>query len=166
LETLSERGGDIDDVTENRTPELELQSGLGAIESLREAIETRTALSIEIRNRTDKTDAALAALYFGAKTSEGHIDERYRSNWEAIYLYTDDSIFFARIVASDLVKYGNSLRRRHLWRYWLWLPKMQDADWTLAEKAGLLPSNSLYENWLKGFRTSTRWQSFKARITP
>jgi hypothetical protein len=82
------------------------------IESPRLTIEARTELSSEIRNRKDKTDADIAALYLGIKTSDGHIDERYRTNLEAIYLQTDDCIFFSRTLASDLVTYGNSLRRR------------------------------------------------------
>jgi hypothetical protein len=139
---------------------------VGAIDGLREAIDTRAALSAEIRNRKDKTDGDVAALYLGIKTSEGHIDERYRSNLVAIYLQTDDCIFFSRILASDLVKYGNSLRRRYLWRYWLWLPKMQDADWSMSEASGLVPPDSQYESWLRGFRTLSKWQRFKARITP
>jgi hypothetical protein len=136
------------------------------IESLRLTIEARTELSSEIRNRKDKTDADIAALYLGIKTSDGHIDERYRTNLEAIYLQTDDCIFFSRTLASDLVTYGNSLRRRYLWRYWLWLPKMQDADWSMANASGLLPPDSQYDSWLCGFRTLSKWQRFKARIIP
>jgi hypothetical protein len=139
---------------------------VGVIESLRLAIESRTQLSSEIRNKKDKTDADLAAMYLGLKTSDGHIDERYRTTVEALYLQTDDCIFFSRTLASDLGTYGNSLRRRYLWRYWLWLPKMQDADWSMAEASGLIPPDSQYDTWLRGFRTLSNWQRFKARITP
>jgi hypothetical protein len=139
---------------------------VAVIDSLRLAIETRSELSTEIRTKKDKTDAEIAAIYLGTKTPDGHIDERYRTNLEAIYLQTDDCIFFSRTLALDLVKYGNALRRRYLWRYWLWLPKMQDADWSAAEASGLLPPNSQYEAWLKGFRTPLWWERLKARITP
>ena len=139
---------------------------VGVIEGLRVAIEARKELSEEIRTRKDKTSADIVAFYLGTRTPNGHIDERHSTNLDAIFLQTDDCIFFSRILALDLVKYGNALRLRYLWRYWLWLPKMQDADWSTAEASGLLPPNSQYDSWLKGFRTPTMWGRFKARITP
>jgi hypothetical protein len=136
------------------------------IEGLNEAIESRTALSTEIRDRKNKTDDELAALYFGRRMANGHIDERYRTNLEAIYNQTDDCIFFSKILATDVVKYGNRLRRRHMWRFWLGLPKMQDADWPEAKDSGLLPQDFMYEKWLRGFRAPTRWQRFKSMVAP
>jgi hypothetical protein len=136
------------------------------IEGLNEAIAGRTALSVEIRDRKNKTDDEMVALYFGRRTADGHIDERYRTNLDAIYNQTDDCIFFSKTLATDVVKYGNALRRRHMWKYWLGLPKMQDADWSKANDSGLLPQNSMYEKWLQGFRTLTRWQRIKSMLAP
>ncbi|WP_440640095.1 hypothetical protein ACSHT2_01645 [Bradyrhizobium sp. PUT101] len=137
-----------------------------SIEGLSEAMESRTELAHEIRNRSNKTDEDVAALYFGIRMQNGHIDERYSTNVDAIYRQTDDCIFFSRILAYELVQYGNSLRRRHMWRYWLGLPKMRDADWSKAQAEGALPDHAEYERWLSGFRALGRWEKIKATFVP
>jgi hypothetical protein len=136
------------------------------MDGLREAIGARTTLAEEIRNRSSKTHDEVAALYLGIKTPNGHIDERYRNNLEAIYNQTDDCIFFSRILSSELVRYGNSLRRKHMWKYWLGVSKMEDADWTKANDAGLLPDNASYERWLGGFRRPTFWEKVRGVLSP
>ena len=74
---------------------------------------------------------------------------------------TDDCIFFSRILADDLLEYGKRLRRRHAWRLRLALPSVAPADWSEAERQGLLPANSEYAQWLKGFqRKPTRLKRF------
>jgi hypothetical protein len=136
------------------------------IEGLSEAMVSRTALADEIRNRANKTDDDVAALYFGLRLPNGHIDERYPTNLEAICKQTDDCIFFSRILATELVQYGNSLRRKHMWKYWLGIPRMQDADWSRAQAAGALPKDSDYEKWLAGFRSANRWEKIKSIFAP
>jgi hypothetical protein len=86
-------------------------------------------------------------------------DERFKASVEAIYNQTDDCIFFSRLLADDLLTYGNRLRRKNAWKYRLGIPKMKDADWSTAEGQGLLPTNEAYASWLGGFRTEpTIWQ--------
>jgi hypothetical protein len=139
---------------------------VGVIDGLRNAIDARTEISEDIRTVKDKTSADTIASYLGTRLPNGHIDERHSTNLDAIFKQTDDCIFFSRILALDLVRYGNALRRRYLWRYWLWVPKMQDADWTTAIKSGLLPADSDYQAWLDEFKPQSWWQRVKARLTP
>jgi hypothetical protein len=131
-----------------------------------QAVKTQDDLASEIRNRSGKTPEEVVAKYFGIRDPNGHIDERYRTTIDAICLQTDDAIFFSRVLASDLVRYGNSVRRRHMWRYWLWLPKMQDADWSKVREAGLMPEDASYERWSGSFRKLTFWQKISLTLLP
>jgi hypothetical protein len=64
---------------------------------------------------------------------------------------------FSKILEEDLFEYVTELRRRNSWQYRLDIPKLLPADWTIAKRAGLLPDEGEYVNWLRGFyRLPTR----------
>jgi hypothetical protein len=100
-----------------------------------------------------KTNGMTTARYFGEPAADGSVDERVISNITALYDGSDDCIFFGRVLSDDLLKYGNRLRRRYRRRlYRLGIPKFQPADWSLAERERLIPSDEKYQRWLRGFR--------------
>jgi hypothetical protein len=92
----------------------------------------------------------LALRYYGLRAQGDIIDDRFQSNIQALHAQTDDCIFFARKLADDLLNYGTRLRRRNAWKYRLGIPKMVREDWKFVDK-GLMPDESLYANWLRGF---------------
>ena len=94
----------------------------------------------------------LIACYLGKPSPQGHTDTRFAHNVLALYEQTDDCIFFANELADELIKYGNGLRKRHAWKYRLPIPKIEGADWSIAEAQDLLPERSNYADWLRGFK--------------
>jgi hypothetical protein len=124
---------------------------IASIDSLAKSIAYRNELVEELRI-AKVPHPQLAQKYFGVPTSEGVVDERLQSNLRGIYEQTDNCIFFSRQLADDLVAYGKRLWRRHRWKYLRPLPKMAITDWSLAENAGLIPSNEQYAQWLKRFK--------------
>jgi hypothetical protein len=124
---------------------------IGIVEGLNAAIRTRNELVAELKQLSPLSPGVLAERYFGLRTDASVRDERIPSNIAALYAQTDDCIFFSRILADDLMQYGERLRRRYAWRFRLNIPKAEPANWTFAEEEGLLPKQADYVNWLRGF---------------
>jgi len=125
---------------------------VGAIDGLDKTIRYRNDLIEEVQKGPPLSHEERAQKYFGQKTEEGIIDERFPSSVEGIYVQTDDCIFFSRILADDLFEYGMKLRNRYAWKFRLRTPKLSEADWSIAEKDGLIPPTEQYKNWLQGFK--------------
>jgi hypothetical protein len=124
---------------------------IAVIELLKHAVGYRSELIEEIQRKSPMPKEALAQIYLGVPAPNNITDARFGSNVAAIYRYTEDCIFFAHLLAEDLTKYGNRLRRRGRWRGHFFLPSVPKTDWTKAEEAGLLPPKSQYQSWLSGF---------------
>jgi hypothetical protein len=138
---------------------------VGAIDGLDKTIAYRNDPIAEIRKESPLQPEILAERYFGLRNTAGVTDERFKAIIEAIYNQTNDCIFFSRILADDLLGYGNRLRRKNAWKYRLGIPRLKGADWSIAQKEGLLPSDKDYASWLGGFRSDlTLWQRFLARM--
>jgi hypothetical protein len=138
---------------------------VGAIDGLEKSIKYRNNLIAEIHKESSLDPRLLAERYFGLRNANGAIDERFRASVDAIYAQTDDCIFFFRILADDLLTYGNQLRRKNAWKYRLRVPKLKGADWSMAERQGLLPPDEAYASWLAGFRPEpTRWRRLLPRL--
>jgi hypothetical protein len=123
---------------------------VGAIDALDKSIQYRNDLIVEIKQQSPMPPLQLALRYYGLRAQGDIIDDRFQSNIQALHAQTDDCIFFARKLADDLFNYGTRLRRRNAWKYRLGIPKMVREDWKFVDK-GLMPDESLYANWLRGF---------------
>lgn len=121
------------------------------IDDLTNTVRDRNDLVTEFREASHSPERLLE-FYLGTADVDGHVDDRFRANIEALYLHSDDCIFFSRILADDLIEYGNRLRKRLPWRSRFRFPKFLPADWSEPERRGLLPSQDNYQAWLKGFR--------------
>jgi hypothetical protein len=137
---------------------------LNAIEALSKTMNYRDALITEIDSRK-LPPGELAELYFGTRTKTGSVNAKFQTSIEAIYLATDDCIFFARQVARDLEAYGKALRRKQRWKMRWFLPTLPRADITAA--AGLIPNDEEYAGWLKGFKETRPWyQRMAMKVAP
>jgi hypothetical protein len=137
---------------------------VGAIDGFDKSVKYRNDLIAEIGKESPVQADLLMERYFGLRNANGVTDERFKVSLEAIYNQTDDCIFFSRILAADLLTYGNRLRQKNAWKYRLGVPKLKGVDWSTAEGQGLLPSDEAYASWLGGFRAErTRWQRIVAR---
>jgi hypothetical protein len=133
----------------------------GAIDDLRNSIDFRNSLISEFREQRNKmTDLDRIQLYVGAPKA-GEVDARFVSNVQALSKQTDDCLFFSRLLAAELVQYGNVLRSRYKLRYRLGVSKLSPIDWTKAQEANLIPDEAEFTNWLASFkRPSSRWERF------
>ncbi len=130
---------------------------LGAFDGLKKSIGDRNDLIAELHKRSPLPAKELTELYFGITTADGATDARFSATVENIFRQTDDCILFSRLLAGDLTDYGRRLRRRYAWRYRLRVPKFVAADWSIAERQGLMPEAAEYPDWLRGFKTRTTW---------
>jgi hypothetical protein len=138
---------------------------IGAIDGLEKSIKYRNELIADIHKESPHQADLLAEQYFGFRNANGVADERFLVSIEAIYNQTDDCIFFSRILADDLLTYGNGLRRKNAWKYSLGVPKLKGADWAKSDKDGLLPSKDSYSSWLGGFdKAPTHWQRLRSHL--
>ena len=121
-----------------------------AAQSLEQALELRNSIIAHCKANSPMDQNVLIPIYFGLPDKNNHVDRNYPDSVEAISLYTDDCVFYAFILSEDLVKYGKSLTRA----FGRGAPKIHELDWTKAKQADLIPADSLYGDWLAGFKPS------------
>jgi hypothetical protein len=138
---------------------------VAAIDALGIAIRARNEM-VEDRRTTQWNDQDRLEFFLGLRTAAGVQDERFKTNLAGIVAQTDDCIFFARILATDLARYSNKLKRREGRFYRLRVPNIAETDWSYPESMGLMPKDADYENWLRGFRRTepSRWQRLLAYV--
>lgn len=137
---------------------------VASIDGLSLSIKARNEM-IESRRSAQWNDQERLEFLLGLRTPSGIIDERFPSNIAAITAQTDDCIFYAKTLAADLARYANNLRWKEGWLYRLRVPRIDETDWSYPQKMGLMPKDTDFENWLRGFqRRPTRWQRFLARL--
>jgi hypothetical protein len=91
--------------------------------------------------------------YFGLPTTSGS-DERYSSTIKHLSEYTDDAIYFSKLIGDELVKHGNLLKKKLPRKMQLSAPIIASADYS---KAGdLMPAPSNYQDWDTMFQQAFR----------
>ncbi|WP_316185940.1 hypothetical protein [Bradyrhizobium sp. SZCCHNS30582] len=140
-----------------------LVSLVGAIDSLDMSVKIRNEM-VEERRTAQWNDQERLEFVLGLRSAAGIVDLRFPTNIEAITRYTDDCIFFAKTLATDLAEYANTLRWKASWFYYLRIPKIDEPNWSWA--GGLIPNEENYSNWLRGFpsRRAPRWKQFFASL--
>jgi len=123
---------------------------IAAINALHGTIDSRNNMIEEYRK--NGLPPNLLETYLGLPTPQGVIDQRFSTNVDALYAQTDQCIFFARLLATDLVKYGNKKRRRYIWQFRLGMPKIKPTIWKMAEAENLLPPDADFKDWMRGFQ--------------
>lgn len=135
---------------------------VGAIDGLGIAIKARNDM-VEDGRKAKWTNQERLDFFLGLRTNTGVIDERFSTNIAGLATLTDDCIFYAKILAADLVRYSNKMRRAEGRFYRLRVPKLAETNWSLAESEGLLPKDVDYQNWMRGFpQKKSNWQRLRA----
>ena len=124
-----------------------------SIDNLNDMLQQRNNLICEFRNNRSRSDDEIAKLYLGISVSGNEVDQRYASVIDGIRSYLDDCIFFTWTLEGEIASYGRALRKRHSWFRRPRAPKMNEADWSKAEKEGLLPDPNEYIRWSEGFKS-------------
>jgi hypothetical protein len=142
---------------------------ISAVDGLTRTIDTRNELVSACYRApqpvTPGDRLEFALKYFGVANSRGIIDESFSSNVEGLYRQTDDCIFFSKTLADDLFEYERRVRRRYIWRFHLGVPRLVREKWEFPEMLNLLPKESDYAKWLRGFpKHPTRLRQFRAWV--
>lgn len=124
---------------------------IGAINGLRASIEYRNNMIDDFRESTQGVPDIMPHLYLGLPLPSGVVDQRFSHNIDALYAQTDQCIFFSRILATELLNYGNRIRRHYRWRFRLRVAELKPAIWTMAEAENLIPPDEDFTDWLRGF---------------
>jgi hypothetical protein len=88
--------------------------------------------------------------YFGLKMESGNTQKEYSDAVNAIMSYTDDVIFFSKVISEDVEEYGKSLKERE--KLISSDFSIRHADFSLPEEQGLMPVQESYSPWLEGFK--------------
>lgn len=120
----------------------------GVLASLDKVILKRETLVEEFKKH--ENSFTFFYLYYGLTRPDGNTNEEYADTVEAIHEYTDDAIFFSKLICDDLVAHGNLLIAKNS-KLAKKSPKVSYADFSGAEDLQLMPPKNKYEDWLGGF---------------
>jgi hypothetical protein len=130
---------------------LALVSVLGqTLASLDEAIGRRNAL-IGRFARGDVPKELVPNFYFGMALPSGDTNQEYPDTVAAIAAYTDDMIFFSRLLCTDLMSHGGKIKAVLAKLGAKDVPSVSTAEFGKAAEAGLLPPDDHYTDWLNSF---------------
>lgn len=132
------------------------------LQSMRESCEKRNQLIESFRASAHPPDI-LAALYFGLPLKDS-IDKNYADSVDAIYSQTDDAIFFSHLLIGDLKMHGQEVSAVFKRAFKKDVPKISDANFEKAEKAGLLPDAAQYADWNSMFVKNAKPISFRQKL--
>lgn len=124
----------------------------GALSSLSDTIANRNRLIDVFKQLSPEARANLPALYFGLRNEEGHTSTEYADTIQALASLTDDVIFFSHLLCKDLADSGNRAVDQYAKRFKDESESIHEIDLSPAASAGLLPPDSQYGDWLRGFK--------------
>ncbi len=92
-----------------------------------------------------------ALLYFGIRDREGQQNTEYPDALYALRRYTDDSIFFSKLLALDLRAHGLKLKAEYQTEVSGVSPDIAEIGFDDVRLAGLVPSKLGYRDWFDNF---------------
>jgi hypothetical protein len=132
-----------------------------SVGNLNKAISTRNELLNAFKNKQFPEGASFRHMYFGLPYGTRQTNQEYGGSVEAIYLYTDDIIFFSIKLCEDLRDHGEILKKRYKSRLKGSPPRISTVDFEVPRQNGLVPKDEDYEPWLSGFvstqETRPKW---------
>ena len=124
-----------------------------AVKNLNGALSKRNELLNSFKNNQFPEGATFHHMYLGLPYRETHTNQEYGGSVEAIYLYTNDIIFFSIKLCEDLRDHGETLKKRYRSRLRGSPPRISTVDFEKPRQDGLVPKDEDYVDWLSGFIT-------------
>lgn len=119
---------------------------------LRSAINLRKSLAEEL-HCLNKSDREFSDRYLGLRTPQGNVNELYPNVIDMIEAHTNEVAFFSARLAEELVAHGTRIQKiinRRFGRRKA--QKVFTVDYAKPRELGLIPPDSEYLDWLKGFK--------------
>lgn len=98
-----------------------------------------------------KANGITAEKYFGLPNN-GQVDEMYSSLMKAIYMQTDEGIFYSHLLCQDMNKHGKDLLKRFNKHFKNGAPTISNVDFSASEIEGLMPDAKNFSDWFTAFR--------------
>lgn len=114
-----------------------------------EAVQKRENLIVDFKARTSNESHI---LFFGLPTQSG-MDKTYPDTVDAIYSYTDDCLFFSKLICEDLMRHGEKTRDTFVREFGADCPFINEPIFADVEKMGLMPDEANYGQWATNFLT-------------
>ncbi len=92
-----------------------------------------------------------ANLYFGLRQGDV-VNEEYPASMNAMSQQTDDCIFFSQLLVKDLIEHGTKAADEFTKEIGKGAPRVSVHDFSDAAKAGLMPDENLYSDWITKFK--------------
>jgi hypothetical protein len=112
------------------------------VRSLNASLETRNQLIASA-----KAGGGMSVHHYFGLPQGGQVNRDYPSIIDAIHSQTDDGIYFSHLLTMDLMEHGTELAKRFKKRFGEGAPRVNEADFSNAEKAGLMPNPNNYSDW-------------------
>ena len=129
---------------------------VGSVSSLDDTIQRRNSLIERVRQLGPAGADQLPAFYFGLPYGPGHVSTEFSDTIDSLHNLTDDVIFFSELLGKDLMDHGNHILEQYKKIAKIKKEKISSVDFTEPRKQGLMPSESNYSDWLKGFPNSAQ----------
>jgi len=132
-----------------------------AVRNLNGALSRRNDLLTSFKNKQFPNGADFHHMYLGLPYGETQKNEEYGGCIQAIFLYTNDIIFFSIKLCEDLQAHGETLKKRYKSRLRGSPPRISTVDFEKPRQDGLVPQDDEYVDWLSGFinaqETAPKW---------
>ena len=127
----------------------------GLVNDLSTCLERRTSIIDRFKRATEAERKQVHYYYLGLENENGNIDTEYPDCIRGAHQYTNDIIFFSKLLCEDLEKYGHSIMHKYEKKFGSTEQKILSTDFKIAEEKDLLPNKDDYADWLQGFPEET-----------
>lgn len=124
----------------------------GVASTLADLMQQRRALIERFKRIPPGKQELVAALYFGRSFAEDRVSTEYADNLEALFNQTDDGIFFSQLLCRDLMESGEIALKEYKRLSKKSTEHISKIDFRQASELGLMPDESKYQDWLRGFQ--------------
>lgn len=124
----------------------------GVASTLADLMQRRSALIEGFKQIPPDKQGLVAALYFGRSFAEDRVSTEYADTLEALFNQTDDGIFFSQLLCRDLMESGDNALKEYKRLSKKSTEHISTIDFRQALRLGLMPDESKYQDWLRGFQ--------------
>ncbi len=123
----------------------------GTIDTVKALMEKRAELITQFRAIPPGGQAMTVALYFGLPYGDGRVSTEYKDTLEGLFNQVDNGIFFSELLCKDLKAFGDETLGKYKKLSKKTTERVTEIDFDLAKKEGLMPDESQFTDWLRGF---------------
>lgn len=124
----------------------------GVASTLAELMQRRSTLIEGFKRIPPDKQGLVAALYFGRSFAQDRVSTEYADTVEALINQTDDGIFFSQLLCRDLIESGENALKEYKRLSKKSTEHISNIDFRQASELGLMPDESKYQDWLRGFQ--------------